>query len=209
MKVQLATLALLAALAAGTGCKQQPDEKAQADAPDPLAAFLEQVEPVVVVKMHLYPMASVADAADYPYQGQPLGEAHAALLDEALQRQLEEGGLWACYKVQDDLLIFRTGGDEGHSKLVLARADTASGKIEQIDVVAWYSCDARGCDHQEAWLADLDLDNHLELVLRHQKKDAQGRLEADEFTVLTQKGDGRFRPGLEHLLVKENYKMSM
>lgn len=207
MKVQLAALALLATLV--TSCTQQREEKAQATARESLAAFLEQVESVVVVKMHLYPMTSVTEATDYPYRGQPIGEAHVALLDEALRKQLEEGGLWACYRMQDELLVFRTGGNEHHSKLVLARADTTSGKIEQIDLIAWYSCDAQGCDHQEAWLADLDLDNHLELVLRRQKKNAEGQLEADEYRVLTQKGDGRFRPGLENLLVRENYKMSM
>lgn len=200
---------LLGALCALSACNQTEKPQEAPKKSDALTAFMEQVEPVIVVKMHLFPIANVADESEYPYAGTPVTEEQAPLLDEALAAHMREGGLWVCYKVQDDLLIFRTKGGDEHSKLILARANHDSGKIEQLDVVAWYTCDEQGCDHQEAWLADLDLDNHLELVLRHQKKDASGQVVSDEYTVLTQKGDGNFQPGLDSLLVKENYKMSM
>ncbi|RMD70230.1 MAG: hypothetical protein D6818_09375 [Bacteroidetes bacterium] len=209
MKVRILPVLLLGALWFASACNQPAKQQEAPQESDALAAFMEQVEPIIVVKMHLFPLANVAEASEYPYSGTPVTEAQAALLDDALKAHLENEGLWVCYKVQDDLLIFRTGGGDTHSKLVLARANHDTGKIEQLDVVAWYTCDEQGCDHQEAWLADLDLDNHLELVLRHQKKDASGNLIADEYTVLTQKGDGNFQPGLDSLLVKENYKMSM
>ncbi len=209
MKVRIIPVLLLGAICALSACNQADKPQEAPAQNDALTAFMEQVEPVIVVKMHLFPLANVAEAAEYPYSGTPVTEAQASLLDDALKAHLAQDGLWVCYKVQDDLLIFRTGGGDAHSKLILARANHDTGKIEQLDVVAWYTCDDQGCDHQEAWLADLDLDNHLELVLRHQKKDASGQVVSDEYTVLTQKGDGNFQPGLDSLLVKENYKMSM
>ncbi len=209
MKVRIIPVLLLGAFFSLSACKQTDKPQEAPAKNDALTVFMEQVEPVIVVKMHLFPMANVADEAEYPYAGTPVTEAQASLLDDALKAHLQQDGLWVCYKVQDDLLIFRTRGGDEHSKLILARANHDTGKIEQLEVVAWYTCDAEGCDHQEAWLADLDLDNHLELVLRHQKKDANGQIVSDEYTVLTQKGDGNFRPGLDSLLVKENYRMSM
>ncbi len=174
-----------------------------------LRDFVEQFKPVVVVKMHLFPAIDIAADTSYPYRGEPITQEQLTLLDDTLRHYFDSGGLWACYQVQDGLIILRTEGQDRHSKLIVARANQDTGKIEHVADVAWYECDEQGCDHQEAWLADLDLDNHLELILRHVQTDKKGQVIADEYAVLTQKGDAHFQPGLEHLLVKDNYKLSM
>ncbi len=197
---------LIATLICLSACTQPPAEKAPQEENTPMLdeSLSALFKDIIVVKMHLFSaMENLDDEEAYPYAGTPIPAEHHSLLDEELLKHPD--ALWACYKTQDDFYIIRTAGPQVPNQLVLCRFDPASGKLKKIRDLSSAWCENDICHQQDAWLADLDLDQHLELIIRTRMLSYEGQSKEGDFQVFTQTGDGNFQPGKADLAVKETY----
>ena len=164
-------------------------------------------EDAVVVKLHAFSLQDQMNTDDYPYGGKEIPKDLYSHLDENIVAKANETGeaIFACYALQDGLYILRVPG-EGNSKRSELCTLGASGKLEINQHLAHAWCENDRCGQQDAWLADLDLDNHLELITRSATLEAETEVESD-FKVYTQSGDGNFVEGKGELAVKEHFPL--
>jgi len=168
-------------------------------------------EEVNVVKMHLFGTSEANPNADnYPYTGKAIAGDALKLLAGDLQ-PTDNAGVYACYHTENsDQFILRVPGKNHSSDLALAEWDAKTGKLVKIMELAYLVCDNGACQQQDAWLADLDDNRKLELVVRKHTRDAQGNVSDESFEVMTDKGKGDFVNAdkqLASLAVKEYYVM--
>lgn len=193
----------------GTGTEKKEPETMAAHEADP--ALNDLFEIVNVVKMHLFAARMAEPSADYPYLGKPIPAGMMTLLSESL---LPEGAkpVYACYYTENSHhYILRVPGKNDTWDLVLARWDKDAGKLVKASHLCYYICEDGSCQQQDSWLADLDDNRLLELIVRVQVKDANGNVTEDQFDVLTDSGAGVFgktSSELASLALKENYVMN-
>ncbi len=165
-------------------------------------SFESLFEEIIVVKMHLFSSLDQS-LPDYPYVGKKLSEKHFNYLSEELLEN-PGWGIYATYKVQDDMYILRVPSKEFSNELVLCSIDTETGKLVKNQVLANAWCNGR-CHQQDGWLADLDLDQHLELIIRGKDTNAEGKVVGSVYKVMTQNGDGNFQIGKEAIASAPTY----
>jgi hypothetical protein len=160
-------------------------------------------EDIIVVKMHLF---STADPTlkDYPYIGKPIATNLHQYLDESLLENAEMG-LFATYKVQNQYYVLRVPSREFSNELVLCRLDESTGKLKKVEVLANGWCRTERCHQQDAWLADLDLDQQLELIIRSRDENKEGKIVGNLFRVKTEDGRGGFVIGKDSLANPTSY----
>ncbi len=168
-------------------------------------------EEVNVVKMHLFGTAEAEPNPDnYPYTGKVIAGDAVGMLGEGLQPN-DIGSVYACYYTENSgHFILRVPGKNASSDLVLAKWDAKTGKLMKVADLAYLMCDEGICHQQDAWLADLDDNRTLELIVRKHTRDAQGNVSDESFEVLTDQGMGDFVGAnelLASLAVKYNYVM--
>lgn len=168
-------------------------------------SFESLFEEIIVVKMHLFSSLD-QQLPDYPYVGNKLSEEHYSNLDESLLENTG-WGIYATYKVQDDMYILRVPSKEFSNELILCSKDPNSGKLVKNQVLANAWCHPEKCHQQDAWLADLDLDQHLELIIRGKDMNKDGKVTGSLYRVMTQNGDGNFEIGKEEIASAPTYVM--
>ena len=72
--------------------------------------------------------------------------------------------------------------------MAIAKWDAGQKKLVKVTNLAYLMCDEGTCQQQDAWLADLDDNRTLELILRKHTRDAQGNISDESFEVLTDDG---------------------
>lgn len=192
---------------------QQQDSPAPGASEQPAASingeFKDLFEEVNVVKMHLFAAHEPEPNPDnYPYVGKPVPSALAQYLPDGLQ---VEKGVFACYRTENSgHYILRVPDQAGTSDLVLCRWDPKAGKLAKVADLAFLRCTNGNCQQQDAWLADLDDNRLLELIVRSHKRDSKGMVTDETFDVMTDDGSGSFTKSNEQLAslaVKSNYVM--
>ena len=192
-------------------CQQKPtndaadkkmDAKKDMMANPALLGFFEEVN---VVKMHLFAAAeAMPDAESYPYVGKEInGEALAFLNDDVKG----DGAVYACYHTENSnhFIVRQSSGN-----LVIAKWDAGQKKLMKVQDLAYLMCEDGNCNQQDSWLADLDDNRTMELIVRKHTRDAQGNISDESFEVLTDDGKGHFtktNEQLASLAIKDNYVM--
>ena len=180
----------------------QPDQSP----PEALQSVFEEVN---VVKMHIFATKEKnPDAEMYPYTGKPFDGNILKFLPDGIQPDKADG-VFACYRTEyNGFYILRVPGQEVSSDLILCKWDMAAGKLKKVMDLASIACQENGCSQQDAWLADLDDDRMLELIIRSVITNAEGNATQEEFNVLSQDAGGNFVKSNEQitsLAVKANY----
>lgn len=186
MKTLLLLLPILYLSACGQPAADGGSDPANANMPP--SALTALFDPQIVVKLHCFAKPDNEMPQDYPYQGTPIPETLMPGLDSALARP---GGspVLACYFLEnDDSYVIRKG-----NTLLLARWNGERQVLEKELDLSYRVCAAAGaCELQDAWLIDIDDNRVLELVLRKQQRDADGKVTLDVFQVLARGADKRF-----------------
>ena len=174
-------------------------------------ALMALFEEVNVVKMHLFGTNEAMPNADnYPYTGNPITGEALNFLGEDLQPN-DAGGVYACYHTENsNHFILRVPGKYASSDIALAMWDADTKKLVKVMDLAYLMCDEGICHQQDAWLADLDDNRTLELILRKHTRDGDGKISDESFEVLTDDGSGHFTKTdekLASLAIKGNYVM--
>ncbi|MCB9341462.1 MAG: hypothetical protein H6577_25345 [Lewinellaceae bacterium] len=173
--------------------------------------FKNLFEEVNVVKMHLFASHEANPNPDnYPYVGKPITGNMTQYLPPDAQAN-GTGGVFACYRTENSgHYILRIPGKDASSDLVLCKWDGAAGKLKKVAYLAFLQCENGTCYQQDSWLADLDDNRLLELIVRSQKRDSKGMISDETFDVITDDGTGSFTKSNEQLAslaVKSNYVM--
>lgn len=174
-------------------------------------SFQKLFEEVNVVKMHLFGTAEAEPSPDdYPYVGKPIPPEQLKMLEEKLNAP--NGTVFACYFTENSMhYILRIPTEQTSGDLVLAKWNEEEKKLVKVNDLAYLRCEEGTCLQQDAWLADLDDDRDLELVVRQHQKDGQGNISEEKFMVSTDNGSGEFTPAseaLSALAVKDRYVMN-
>ena len=184
-------------------------EKADMKMADPaIMSFFEEVN---VVKMHLFSTTeAMPNSDDYPYTGKAItGDALNFLSEDLKPSELD--GAYGCYHTENsDHFILRVPGQSGSNSLVLARWNSNDRKLYKIMDLASLDCSKGACEQQDAWLADLDDNRTMELIIRKQTLGKNAADTNESFMVLTDDGNGQFvktDEKLASLAVKDNYVM--
>ncbi len=184
------------------------DMKKQGKADPDLMSMFEMVN---VVKMHLFSTNEAApNPEDYPYTGKLLTDKVLSSLEEGLQPS-EGGSVYACYYTENSgHYILRKSDKDASNTLLIAKWDDEKGELTKVADLAYLMCEDGTCQQQDAWLADLDDNRALELIIRRHTRDSQRNISEEHFEVLTDKGAGVFEKTNEQLAslaVKDNYVM--
>lgn len=185
-------------LLAGLGCHQESTHEpaAKMENTDIDMAFARLFDTVNVVKMHVF---SADESANYPYNGRALEGDYLDMLADDLQ-PADGGKAYACYWLEnDDSYLLRIKNGDAASSLVLARFNPASGKLEKVSDLAFWSCTESECKQKDAWLIDLDDDRDLELITLDMTLDADGNKLSESFMVLARDEKGMFSKASEQL----------
>lgn len=195
---------LILLVLASIGCGNPPETPAEEPKPISLNPDLEALfEDIIVVKMHLFSTVD-QQLTDYPYVGKKIDPALHTHLDESLLNNAEMG-IFATYKVQNEYYILRVPSREFSNELVLCRLNEKTGKLEKVETLANGWCRTEKCHQQDAWLADLDLDQELELIIRSRDEDNEGKIVGSLFRVKTEDGRGGFVIGKDSLANPTSY----
>ena len=169
-------------------------------------------EEVNVVKMHLFATVEEAPNAEkYPYTGKPITGDALKLLDASLQTS-PVGGVFGCYHTENgDFYVLRVPGKYISGDLALAKWDAASNSLKKVADLAYLNCDEGYCNQQDSWLTDLDDSRTLELITRSRSTDEKGKVDEENFTVMTEDGKGGFIKAdekLTSLAIQANYVLN-
>lgn len=190
------------------GCSNPSTEAPKNDTTEPESVKLNEslnalFEDIIVVKMHFFSTID-KELKDYPYIGKKIETNLHQYLDESLLVNAEMG-IFATYKVQEDYYILRVPSKDFSNELVLCTLDKASGKLKKVEVLANTWCRTDRCHQQDAWLADLDLDQELELIVRSRDENNEGKIVGNLFRVYAANGRGGFDVGKNDLANPTSY----
>ena len=171
-----------------------------------LDAFFEEVNPV---KIHFFSsMNPDVTPEEYPYVGKQIDGASQSLFKNVVAGNAP---IFGSYRTEyGGYYIVRSDG-VGSGDLLLAWWDEASKHLKKVSDLASINCSEGLCMNKNSWLADLDDNRTLELIVRVTETYDDGTITNETFEVFTDNGKGGFDPAsaeLTSLAIKDNYVMA-